>query len=315
MIIDKCIEIEINRYNRKTYKKLTDKKLEYGDIIFVNQMDLPSGSRIPVSCECDMCGKIFEKERYNIKGKVTLCGKKCRNEYLKTLNPSLKIKNIIKRCEVCGKIMEIHPSKLKRQKHFLCSVNCYRKHRSKTYRGKNVYNYQDIKIECEYCGKLFKTINYDLKTNKHLFCSQECYWAFRKEHYKEEYYDDRLNKDRKETVPEREVRKYLEKNNIKFEQEKPMFRKYYVDFYLNDFGTIIEVNGDYWHANPKFYGDGKKPFDKIQLRQIKRDKERYEYIKQKGFKVFVIWENQIKTDLEYYMRGILDQLLAINKTP
>lgn len=57
------------------------------------------------------------------------------------------------------------------------------------------------------------------------------------------------------------VREYLESHCIKHVQECPMFRKYYADFYLPKHKSVIEVYGDYWHANPRIYGEDKTPLN------------------------------------------------------
>ncbi|QJT70403.1 hypothetical protein [Microcystis phage MaeS] len=262
---------------------------------------------------CDICGKSFSKKRVDLKSDITLCGNTCRNQYLRENNPNPKKDKIEKNCEVCGTTIEVFPSKLKRQDNFLCSRECYKKHRSDTYSGNKIYNYQDLKTDCSYCGNAFKTIEYDLQANNHLFCTQDCYWLFRKENYKEVYYNHSLNDNRKETTPEKMVREFLSNNKINFEQEKPMFRKYYIDFYLPDYGVALEVYGDYWHANPEKYNQDN--VNENQIRQIEYDKKRNLYIRDKGFEVKIIWESDIHKDLEYYMRDILSSIKLISKNP
>jgi hypothetical protein len=40
--------------------------------------------------------------------------------------------------------------------------------------------------------------------------------------------------------------------------------KFQYDFLIYP-NIIIEVQGDYWHGNPKFYGKNKKPLNQIQV--------------------------------------------------
>ena len=79
---------------------------------------------------------------------------------------------------------------------------------------------------------------------------------------------DNFLKTKKETKPEKEIRNMLEKNNIEFEPQKE------IGYYLCDFAIknkiIIEVQGDYWHGNPKIYKSEK--LDKTQKNNISRDK-------------------------------------------
>lgn len=65
-----------------------------------------------------------------------------------------------------------------------------------------------------------------------------------------------------------------------------------------DFGNkkhkiLIEVQGDYWHANPELYGDGKRPINEIQSSKIEKDEDKAKFCKEKGLSLFYIWETQI----------------------
>ena len=92
------------------------------------------------------------------------------------------------------------------------------------------------------------------------------------------------------TKPEREFRKYLDENKIKYKFQYKIER-YLVDFYLPDTNLIIEVYGDYWHTNPKFYNE---PKSKAQKFNAVRDKLKIKYLKLKGYKIKIIWEDDIK---------------------
>ncbi len=73
---------------------------------------------------------------------------------------------------------------------------------------------------------------------------------------------------------------------------------YIVDEVCFDFKIAIEINGDYWHANPKKYKSSeiisypKGLFTAASVWQ--RDELRIKNIESMGFKVFIIWENDIK---------------------
>lgn len=66
------------------------------------------------------------------------------------------------------------------------------------------------------------------------------------------------------------------------------------DFKYNNY--IIEFYGDLWHMNPKIVeAHTKHPFNKLEAAEIrKRDKIRENIIKRKGFKILIIWENDLK---------------------
>ena len=61
---------------------------------------------------------------------------------------------------------------------------------------------------------------------------------------------------------------------------------------------IVEVNGDYWHANPKKYDSNEiisypKGF-KSASSVWNKDKDRIRFFEKEGFKVFIIWESDMK---------------------
>ena len=101
------------------------------------------------------------------------------------------------------------------------------------------------------------------------------------------------------------------KENI---EEKYIFndelhKGYLFDFCLNN--KLIEFNGDYWHANPKFYG----PLSFIKAKN-KKAKDIWEYDKTKiqtaekqGYKVLTIWEYDYNNDKEKTLKKCIDFLI------
>lgn len=74
------------------------------------------------------------------------------------------------------------------------------------------------------------------------------------------------------------------------------FSKYRIyDFLLSSKGILIEIDGDYWHCNPKKYPNG--PINKIQKKNIQNDKEKDIVAKLKGYKLVRIWEGDIERDI------------------
>lgn len=71
-----------------------------------------------------------------------------------------------------------------------------------------------------------------------------------------------------------------------------------LDYKQFDFGSkkyriLLEVQGDYWHGNPKIYK--KIQLNEIQRRNIKRDKEKIKFAKKHGMKLYHIWESDIRS--------------------
>ncbi len=62
---------------------------------------------------------------------------------------------------------------------------------------------------------------------------------------------------------------------------------------------VIEFFGDYWHANPLKYMAEQKIFRKIlAVDKWQSDKERLEFIKNSGYSVLVVWENDYRKNPE-----------------
>ena len=83
--------------------------------------------------------------------------------------------------------------------------------------------------------------------------------------------------------------------NINFDHFfKPKTQKFFYDFYLPDYEIIIEVDGDFFHSNPKFYPDG--PIYKTQIKNNLNDQQKNQWAKDNGFKLLRFWENDIKNN-------------------
>lgn len=261
-------------------------------------MCIPSNSISNVWCECDFCGKKFLKKRNEVRNN-TYCSNECKNKGIRNPNPPKEQVKVY--CKICNTPIYVNESKYKKQDHFLCSRKCYAEHRSLTYKGEAIYNYQNFHDNCAYCNETIKTTTFELENRNNLFCSQECYWLYRKENYKELYFSERRNQGRVETKPEKLMRESLDNLNIKYTQEYPIDNIYFADFYLEKYNIVIEVYGDYWHVNPSIYGEGKREMNDMQKEKIKKDKMKEGYLKKKGYRLIVFWEKEIYEDLDTYL--------------
>lgn len=126
--------------------------------------------------------------------------------------------------------------------------------------------------------------------------------------------DTILEKLAHNTISSLEVRvaKCLTELNISYESQYLLSYRYF-DFKVNK--VLIEINGDYWHANPEKYSandiisfpKGKKI---LASSLWKKDEVKKRAAEKKGFTVFYIWEKELNTmtDLELKKR-ILNLLL------
>lgn len=106
---------------------------------------------------------------------------------------------------------------------------------------------------------------------------------------------------RKETIPERIVKDFLESNKIDFQNEWNL-GKYYFDIRIDN--VLIEVNGDFWHCNPSVYDE---PVHKIQKDNLINDARKLQYAQQCGFRVIYVWE----FDLNHFREETLNDLLGV----
>lgn len=103
-----------------------------------------------------------------------------------------------------------------------------------------------------------------------------------------------LNRGYKKTSIEIKVEEYLKLKNIKYKYNFILSNNQF-DFLIPDYNIIIEVHGDYWHANPKIYGKGKKDLNHRQIFKVNRDIEKSNYIKENtNYNILYIWETDIK---------------------
>lgn len=307
LLKDHIIKVNITNYNKKYYKNL-GYICDAGEEIDVPQSDLPVASRIKVVCQCDYCHNEFERKRIDVKD-VTLCNRDCRNEYLKLHNPNPCKEKIEVQCASCKKAVLVNESKYKKKKHFLCSRECYKLHRSKNYHSDKLYNYQSITRNCANCQKEIKVIAYDLIHRNNSFCNPSCYHTHKKNNFSSYYFHDALNNSRKETNPEKVVREYLERNKIEYEQEFCINNMYFADFLVKGTNSIIEVYGDYWHSNPvKYPNDSDR--NEIQKKNIRRDRKRNAHLKHLGYSVHIIWERDALNNIDYFLGEIINKIVS-----
>jgi len=89
---------------------------------------------------------------------------------------------------------------------------------------------------------------------------------------------------------EKRVQEELEKRKLNFEYSIILGHKQF-DFGNKETRILIEVQGDYWHANPNVYKD--KSLTKTQISNIERDLTKRDFATKHNMALFYIWEKQI----------------------
>jgi G:T-mismatch repair DNA endonuclease (very short patch repair protein) len=103
------------------------------------------------------------------------------------------------------------------------------------------------------------------------------------------------NKAKKDTSIELKIENLLNELGIKYEKQHRL-SKWVFDFYLPEFNTIIECQGDYWHANPLLFEN--KKLNNIQLKNIDRDKRKKLFIGENQINSIFLWECEIHSNIE-----------------
>jgi len=106
---------------------------------------------------------------------------------------------------------------------------------------------------------------------------------------------------------EKEVRTFIEGIGVPFFYQHPVrndLGQYacIFDFFLPEHNTVVEVNGTFWHSDPRFYPNG--PVHASQQRTAVAWKRKIEIIKSLGYELLVAWEHDIKERGNEYLADI-----------
>lgn len=276
-----------------------------------------------IECECFICRKPLMKTKSQInksKSGNVFCSNKCVGKY----NTLTRKKNLIdKVCEICNKPYSVKESLA--LKSVTCSVECQHEWQSKNLRGKNANNYNhsvsdNERIqECDWCGKETPIRSpYQLKQikeeNKKIFCSKECYreWYAKEWSQSEEWRlecKERAVKmledgtfDKTDTEPQIAINSLLDVMGIRYKNE---YNCKYVsmDNYLLGHSLMIEVNGTFWHSDPRVYSEINY---QRQIDRIKNDKIKHTYILNNyNIEILYLWEEDIGKNIELCEKLIL----------
>lgn len=102
-----------------------------------------------------------------------------------------------------------------------------------------------------------------------------------------------LKMSTKMTWPEREFKKLLKELKVNFEMQKVVGSKIF-DFYLPDYNILVEIDGDYYHANPDIIKE--ENINRMQAKNIKNDKFKDALAFGLNYGLERVWENDLKTN-------------------
>lgn len=118
---------------------------------------------------------------------------------------------------------------------------------------------------------------------------------------------ERMRKNKyKMTKPERLMKSILTELSIQNHYNFILDKLYQYDFRIINTNIIIEVQGDYWHCNPKIYKNG--PVSERQKFKIQRDLEKRKYAEERGYIILYVWEDELKNDIELVKEKVMYEI-------
>lgn len=109
----------------------------------------------------------------------------------------------------------------------------------------------------------------------------------------------------KMTKPEREMNQILKELKVEFEPQKVVGFKIY-DFFVPQANLLIEVDGDYFHANPEVYTEG--DLNSMQKRNMKNDVFKDTLASGRGYNLTRVWESDLANKYEEVKNSIKKQI-------
>jgi len=117
----------------------------------------------------------------------------------------------------------------------------------------------------------------------------------------------------RETSIHIKTREYLDILNLNENYEEECFEKYFsIDFAFKNAKLAIEVQGTFFHIDPRVYPDG--PVSAIQRRNFGRDKSKKKYLESKGWTILELWETEINNgEFKEILKCKLQELNLLKK--
>jgi len=95
---------------------------------------------------------------------------------------------------------------------------------------------------------------------------------------------------------------HMKLNNLweGFEVEYRIKNRYSIDIADPIHKIAIECQGDYWHANPKFYCEK----NQTQIRNVSRDKQKRKLLHNEGWDLICLWGDDIKNNINFCIEQV-----------
>lgn len=258
---------------------------------------------------CEHCGERFMAPRSAIKkGMGKYCSKECSYSGLR--------KGHISVCEYCGKNFWVQPFYSAHGRKY-CSRTCY---------GASME--RRVTCTCQQCGKEFSVLP---KQSQQMFCSWGCLHQHRREalpaeEIKRMYLDGNLampqiakqfgvsvssiqsrleamnipRRNHSERIVsqtrfgnslEMEMQRILDELGFAYKHSQKIEQRFF-DFYLPDFNVLIECDGTFWHADPRFFPNRDNLYA-LQKKNIAADTKKNILAQERGYILLRFWEYDV----------------------
>ena len=265
-----------------------------------------------INNKCYNCDTKISKNRFERNKFITynFC-EKCNNRKIKN-----KYKN--KKCCVCGKELlsknikystcgEIECLKIKRND---VSKRIKNTHWSKTENKKEI-------IKKRIINRKANDLKYDRKYIAWNKGKTGIYSKETIEKIRNATINQMKNGKIKKTKQEKIFEQLLIENNIKYKYSF-IYKNRQFDFLLIDYNLVIELQGDYWHGNPKFWDinnndNTKKKLYETQIMKKKDDIIKEELINNSIYNFIFFWEYDVHNNLEKIKQTLFEKYNIIFK--
>ena len=116
-------------------------------------------------------------------------------------------------------------------------------------------------------------------------------------------------KQTKKSLLELKFQSLLEEQKIKFKYLfylKTQNSHFIYDFFIPKHNIIIEIDGDFWHSNPKYYPNG--PVYQSQIKNYNNDILKNQWAEENGYKLLRFWEDDINNNLDWVKETLKKEL-------
>jgi G:T-mismatch repair DNA endonuclease (very short patch repair protein) len=148
-----------------------------------------------------------------------------------------------------------------------------------------------VYLNCPTCDSPFLVQRHEVSIRK--YCSGSCRGIA----------SVKSQANKQPTIIETLTYQALTELNISFDKQYRV-GKFVCDVFIPERKLVIEVQGDYWHGNPRFYSE--ETMNKTQRVHFERDKKKREAYNKAGLKLIELWESDIK---EFGAKQLLEKFL------